>query len=101
MTDALDKWESLHRLIHEQQTDMFSNTLLQREVFKNIASLLEVHDWCSKLAEELALQGFGEEVANHFFRGTTFDAESQFALMRSVMKQSRQLRCLVLLLFDL
>jgi hypothetical protein len=38
----------------------------------SLASLLQVHDECSKLVEELALQGFGEEVADHFFRGTMF-----------------------------
>ena len=38
-------------------------------------SLLQIHDECSELVEELSLEGFGKEVSDHLFRWTIFNGE--------------------------
>ena len=51
-----------------------SNTLPAMQSGENI-SLLQVHNQSTEFAEELALKGFGEEIADHLFRGTTLNRE--------------------------
>ena len=38
-------------------------------------SLLQIHDDCSELVEELSLKGFGKEVSDHLFRWSILDGD--------------------------
>ena len=50
--------------------DIFQHTPAMRSVRW---SLLQVHNRCSELVEELALKGFSEEISDHLFCGTILD----------------------------
>ena len=63
--DVLANAESLHKFSHVGEQMLFPTRSCDAKCSR--ASLLQVHDESLELAEELSLQGLGEEVSDHLF----------------------------------